>query len=287
MGDRLQWGISRRFGRTGNDQTIIVILYGRVSMGSYDMNELVDKYSRQVFNLAYRITGNRPDAEDVVQETFLQVYEHLDSFKGESTIYTWIYKIALNNCLKLKKKMDRAYVESLDEKVEMFKRDIPAEVQEWYTDPEKAAYIGELLAQIRTGCLHFLSFRLPENQRIVYVMRNILDFSYRDISEILGIGENVIKARLNRARASLMEFFSSRCQWLTEDNTCTCQSRIGFALALDPEILRKVKAQAVDAGIVSEAEMYAVYKPSIDELYRKFPMLEYRNQELKEKLANF
>lgn len=256
-------------------------------MNGYDMNELVEKYSRKVFNLAYRITGNRPDAEDVVQETFLQVFRHLDSFKGESAVYTWIYKIALNNCLKLKKKMDKVYVESLDEKVEMFKDDIPAEVQEWYKDPEKAAHIHELLTQIRTGCLHFLSFRLPENQRIVYILRNVLDFSYRDISEILGIDENVVKARLNRARASLMEFFSHRCQWLTEDNTCTCHSRIGFALALDPEILRKVQAQAVEAGLVSEEEVRAVYKPSIDDLYRKFPMLEYRNQELLEKLANF
>ena len=257
-------------------------------MADLDINELIDQYGKKVYNLAFRITGSKADAEDVSQETFMQVYQSLDSFKGKSDIYTWIYKIALNNCFKLKKKMSKAYVESLDEKIEIFKDDIPEEVHEWYSNPEKAIYINELLSEIRHGCLHFLSFRLPENQRIVYVMRNILDFSYREISEILGIGENVIKARLNRARTNLVEFFSNRCQWLTEDSTCSCKSRIGFALAYDPEILKRVKEQAVEAGIVSRSDLEADYKQSIDELYKKFPMIEYWGKDiLKEKISSF
>ncbi len=255
-------------------------------MRDIDINELIDEYGKKVYNLAFRITGSREDAEDVSQETFIQVYQNIDRFKGESNIYTWIYKIALNNCLKLKKKMSKAYVESLDVKIEMFKNNIPEEVQEWYSNPEKAIYISELLREIRHGCLHFLSFRLPENQRIVYVMRNILDFSYKEISEVLGIGENVIKARLNRARANLVEFFSKRCQWLTEDSTCSCKSRIGFALMYDPEILKRVKDQALEVGIVSKSDLEAVYKPSIDELYKKFPMMEYWGKDiLKEKIS--
>lgn len=255
-------------------------------MDKSDINSLIDKYGKRVYNLAFRVTGNRPDAEDVAQETFMQVYQNIDSFKGESDIYTWIYKIALNNCLKLKKKMSKAYVESLDEKIEMFKDEIPAEVQEWYNDPEKAVYISELLGEIRHGCLHFLSFRLPENQRIVYVMRNVLDFSYKEMSEILGISENVIKARLNRARANLVDFFSKRCQWLTEDSTCSCHTRIGFALAYDPEILKRVRSQAVEAGIISKEEVSSVYKHSIDELYKKFPMIDYWGKDiLKEKIV--
>ena len=255
-------------------------------MADFDFSGLIDQYGKKVYNLAFRITGSRQDAEDVSQETFMQVYKSLDSFKGESDIYTWIYKIAWNNCLKLKNKMSKAYVESLDEKVEMFKDDIPEEVQEWYSNPEKAVFINELLSEIRHGCLHFLSFRLPENQRIVYVMRNVLDFSYKEISEIIGISENVIKARLNRARANLIEFFSNRCQWLTMDSTCSCKTRIGFALAYDPEILKRVKAQALEVGIVSKSDLESVYKPSIDELYKKFPMIEYWGKDiLKEKIS--
>lgn len=256
------------------------------NMSHFDINELVEQYSRKVYNLAFRITGSKLDAEDAVQETFIQVYENLDSFRGESAIYTWIYKIALNHCLKMKKKMERAYIASSDEIIESFKDDIPDEVHEWYTDPEKALYINKLLTEIRHGCLHFLSFQLPENQRVVYIMRNILDFSYKEISEVLGISENVVKARLNRARTNLTKFFNGRCQWLTKDNTCTCHSRIGYALALDPELLKRVKAQALEEGIVDENDLDTGYYQIIDDLYKKFPMLEYKYNKLKQNISN-
>lgn len=251
------------------------------------IDQIIDSYGDKVYNLAFRITGSRQDAEDVCQETFIQAYQSMDSFKGDSAFYTWIYKIALNNCLKLKKKMNRAFVESLDEKIEMYKEEIPQEVLDWYEDPQKAVYIKELIGEIRHGCMHFLSFRLPENQRIVYIMRNVLDFSYKDIAEVIGETEAVVKARLNRARASLAEYFNQRCQWFSEEPTCTCRSRIGFALTYDPEILRRVRQQAVDAGISSKAEIDELYKPHIDQLYQKFPMLAYWGKDiLKEKIAN-
>lgn len=242
-----------------------------VTAGSF--TEIVEKYGRKVFNLAFRITGSRQDAEDVAQETFLQVFRGLDGFRGESGISTWIYRIALNNCLKLKRKMNRAYVDSLDENVAYFKDDIPLEVQEWYEDPEKAAYISQLLAEIRQGCMQFLSFRLPEGQRVAYILRNVLDFNYEEIAGILGIDENTVKARLNRARKNLVEFFGDRCQWLTEDGTCSCKTRIGFALAYDTEMLKRVKEQAALSGITQKdgKELY-----DIDGLFKQFPEIQYK-----------
>jgi RNA polymerase sigma factor (sigma-70 family) len=250
-----------------------------------NIDDLISKYSKNVYNLAFRVTGNKEDAEDIVQETFFQVYKGMNDFRRESSVYTWIYRIALNNCLKAKKVIDKAYVESLDEKIEIFKDDIPNVVQEWYHEPEKAALINDLLAEIRHGCMHFLSFRLTENQRIVYIMRNILGFSYKDISETMEISENVIKARLNRARQNLIEFFGNRCQWLTENNTCTCKSRIGFALALDPEILNRVQMQSYYAGLIEKADITSVASQSIDELFKKFPMMEYKVKNLKDKIV--
>lgn len=254
-------------------------------MSNLDINSLIDDYGKRVYNLAFRVTGTRADAEDISQETFMQIYQKIDSFKGQSDIYSWIYRITLNNCLQMKRKMDKEYALSFDEKAEVFKDDIPIEVQEWYNNPEKAIYINELLKEIRQGCLHFLSFRLPENQRVVYVMKNVLDFSYKEMAKILEVSESVIKARLNRARANLKDFFGKRCQWLTDGSTCSCKSRIGFALAYDPEILKRVKEHAIESGFAKRSEFDAVYKPSIDDLFRKFPMIEYWGKDiLKEKL---
>ncbi|MFC2144977.1 RNA polymerase sigma factor, partial [Actinomycetota bacterium] len=236
-----------------------------------------------VFNLAFRITGNKFDAEDVVQETFLQVYKNLNKFKGKSQIYTWIYKIALNNGLKKKNNLNKVYIESIDEKIEKFKDDIPAEVKEWSENPEKAYLMNELTSEIHSGCLHFISFILPDDQRITYILKNVLDFTYEEISEILGVSKNVIKARLNRARENLKDYFTKRCKWIDPDNPCNCESRIGFGLAYDPELLRRVKMQAVK----SNNSPYDTSSKDIDDIYNKLPSINYDRQILKEKIKTF
>ena len=63
------------------------------------------KYSKKIYNLAYRMTGNKDDASDITQDTFIQGFKSLDKFRGESQIYTWLYKIAKNKCLRLKNKL--------------------------------------------------------------------------------------------------------------------------------------------------------------------------------------
>jgi RNA polymerase sigma-70 factor (ECF subfamily) len=213
-------------------------------------NELVEKYGRKVFNLAFRISGNQQDAEDVAQETFLQVYRCLPGFRGESALYTWIYRIALNNSLKaLKKNQTYAFLASWEEMVEQLGDNIPAEVQSWYADPEKAYLAKALTDEIQMGCLYIVSFVLTDDQRIPFTLRYGLDLSLAEIGEILEISENTVKARLHRARARLMEFLGDRCSLLNPENPCTCKSRVGMAMVLDPELVRRVSARAADNGL--------------------------------------
>lgn len=84
-------------------------------MANTDINTLVRTYGRKVYNIAYRITGNQHDAEDVAQETFLQVHRGLAGFRGDSSIYTWIYRIAVNASLQSKRRINRATIDSLDD----------------------------------------------------------------------------------------------------------------------------------------------------------------------------
>ncbi len=262
--------------------------WGR-SVGSpiLNFNELVETYSGQVFNLAFRITGNKQDAEDVVQETFLQVFTGLPSFRGESHPYTWIYRIAVNAALKVKRGLDRAYLDSLDEKIEAFGNEVPAEVQEWYDEPEKAVYLQALLAEVNQGCLHFMAFRLTDEQRVPYIMRMVLGFTYREIAEVLQVSENVVKARLHRAHDKLEKFFRARCQWLNPDHaSCSCKSRVPFALAFDPELLGRVrlKARETDSD-PAYIEFVSRQVDEIGELYSKLPHLAFKAETLKSYLA--
>lgn len=82
-------------------------------MAQIDVNELARTYARKVCTLAYRITGNTQDAEDVTQETFLQVLRGLRDFRGESAVYTWIYRIAVNTSLQCRRRLSRVYIDSL------------------------------------------------------------------------------------------------------------------------------------------------------------------------------
>src|ERR1044071_4368287 len=100
-------------------------------------SELVRRYEGKIFRLAQHITGNREDAEDVLQETFLKAYEHLDQFQGNSKFYTWIVRIAVNQALmKLRKrKSDRTI--SLDEQIDTGEDMVVREVAAWDPDPEE------------------------------------------------------------------------------------------------------------------------------------------------------
>src|SRR5262245_7346987 len=106
--------------------------------------DLVRKYEGKIFRLAQHITQNREDAEDVLQETFLKAYEHLDQFQGNSKFYTWIVRIAVNQSLmKLRRRKTDKSV-SLDEQIDTGEDTVTREIAAWDEDPEQRFSRDEL-----------------------------------------------------------------------------------------------------------------------------------------------
>lgn len=257
-------------------------------MRETDFDELVGLYGRKVYNLAFRYTGSIEDSEDIMQETFLQVYRHLNDFRKESAVYTWIYRIALNQCRQLKKSRAKTFAASLEEQAEAGCQNIPNEVNEWFNSPEESALMVELLTEIRRFCYQFLILELPESQRVVFIMRSILGLSYKDIAEITDTSESVVKARLSRARSSLSKLIAEKrasCAWQTENSSLCCKSKIGIILEADHELLSKLKLQAYNAGIISREDLKPIVSPSIDQLFEKYPELESKVENLSEKIV--
>jgi RNA polymerase sigma-70 factor (ECF subfamily) len=245
-----------------------------------EINNLVQLYGQKVYNIAYRITGNSQDAEDVTQETFLQVHRGLDNFRGESSIYTWIYRIAVNASLQIKRRLNKTYIDSLEETIAQFRDDVPAEVRQWENDPEKRYLYEELLEEVRKACYHFITFRLTDEQRVVYIMRVMLDLSLDDIALVLQIDKNTVKARLQRAKTALGAYFSGRCQWLGGKTNCSCESRLGFALSFAPEILRRLKNRPLDRATKSTIRSTLGKVLDINEIYRSLPLEDYESDAL-------
>ena len=162
--------------------------------------ELVRRYEGKIFRLAQHITQNREDAEDVLQETFMKSYEHLDQFKGDSKFYTWIVRIAVNQALmKLRRRKTDKSV-SLDEQIDTGEDTIVREIAAWDEDPEQQ-FSREELGSILDRAIQ----SLDPPYRSVFVLRDIDELSTEETAEALGLSVPAVKSRLLRARLQLRE----------------------------------------------------------------------------------
>jgi len=162
---------------------------------------LVNQYDRNIYRLALNITGNREDAEDVLQEAFLKAYSNLERFEGNSRFYTWLVRIAVNEALmKLRKRRGQREV-SLDEPVQTNDADpMPREIEDWGENPEQR------YAQTELHRILFEAIEALEPQfRTVFVLRDIESFSTEETAELMGLSVPAVKSRLLRARLKLRE----------------------------------------------------------------------------------
>ena len=167
-------------------------------------SEIVHTYGDKVFSLIYRMLGNRQEAEDVAQDVFITVFKTIESFRGEAKFSTWLLRIAANHSKNRIKHLARRPTEGVDpEDVSQVRQseDRPTPPVQAHIDaPDKmleAAEIDKLL-QKKIG-------DLPEDQRLLIVLRDIEEMSYEEIGEITGLPEGTIKSRLHRARMAIKE----------------------------------------------------------------------------------
>jgi RNA polymerase sigma-70 factor, ECF subfamily len=162
--------------------------------------QLVRRYQSKIFRLAQHITQNREDAEDVLQETFLKAYEHLDQFQGNSKFYTWIVRIAVNQALmKLRRRKNDKSV-SIDDAIDTGEDTIVREIAAWDENPEQRLSREEI-----GGILDTAVQTLDTPYRSVFVLRDIEELSTEETAEALGLSVPAVKSRLLRARLQLRE----------------------------------------------------------------------------------
>jgi len=176
-------------------------LVAKAKAGDADaFTDLINQYERRVFRMAKQITQNDEDAEDVLQETFLKAYSHLDGFQGNSKFYTWLVRIAVNEALmKLRKRRSDKTV-PLDEPIDTGEDVVAREVAVWEDNPEQR-YSREEMADILNEAVQ----SLKPAYRTVFVLRDIEEMSIEETAEALGLSISAVKSRLLRARLQLRE----------------------------------------------------------------------------------
>jgi RNA polymerase sigma-70 factor (ECF subfamily) len=163
-------------------------------------SDLVRRYEGKIFRLAQHVTQNREDAEDVLQETFLKAYEHLDQFQGNSKFYTWLVRIAVNQGLmKLRKRKTDKSV-SMDDTIDTGEDTVVREIAAWDEDPEQQ-YSREELNRILDSAVQSLA----APYRSVFLLRDVEELSTEETAEILELSVPAVKSRLLRARLQLRE----------------------------------------------------------------------------------
>lgn len=158
---------------------------------------LVDRHGRKVFGLAYRMTGNEHDADEVVQETFLRCYKRLDSFEARSTFSTWLYRIASNCALDLlaKRKHEKTHI------VESDVRDDDANPEERtldYASPQPGPERMLLSSELRERVVSAMK-RLTDVERTAFVLRHFEGRSIGEIGAVLKVREEAVKNTIFRA----------------------------------------------------------------------------------------
>ncbi len=167
----------------------------------HSLAKLVEAYQEPIYHTALKMTKNREDAEDVLQETFVTMVEKLNQFRGDARLYTWLYRIAVNNVYK------RTRITQKHEAMDIDDPDVQQihgqDLSEW---PETQDLLGERqwLQDVLADGLD----NLPRKYRTVFILRDIQGLSTKETQEILNISESNVKVRLMRARHYLREQLS-------------------------------------------------------------------------------
>lgn len=168
------------------------------------------------------MTGNKDDADDITQESFIQAFKSINKFKGDSQIYTWLYRIAKNNCLRFLEKKKKSSFLSLQDLIDKAASPVSNEISE----NEKSFYIS----QVKDGCLSGLLRCLSLQQRLAFVFNVLLDLPIDQVANIIDKSENAARILVHRSKQNIRNFLCSNCSLYDSQNHCRCENLINFSL---------------------------------------------------------
>ena len=167
------------------------------------MGRLIVKYQDRVYNTILKICGNTDDAAELTQETFVKVIEKINSFKGNSLFYTWLFRVAVNLTYNFCKRRAKQPKWSLDELTGSDFDDVRRQLRSYLAD-DNAVDPAMLAQRAEAGKLAMAALSgLDDSQRVMVVLRDIEGMSYSEIAETLKMELGTVKSRLSRARSTL------------------------------------------------------------------------------------
>ena len=173
------------------------------------MERLILRYQNRIYNVIMKMCGNADDAAELTQETFVKVIESIDKFKGRSSFYTWLFRIAVNLTLNHCQRNAKMATRSLDAEESGSDSQAGSVLKDFLSDDSAADPAA--LAQRKELCRLAMQamLKLDEPQRAVMVLRDIEGMNYAQIADVLNIELGTVRSRLSRARGHLREILEA------------------------------------------------------------------------------
>lgn len=248
-----------------------------VQTGSKEaMDLLIKRHQRWIYNIALRMVFLPQDAEDATQEILIKVLTKLSTFRGESQFRTWLYRLAVNHLLNMK----RARAEAKEMTFDDYGRELDSTPEVDPAAPESERPDAQLLVhEAKIGCTSAMLLCLDREQRLVYVLGEIFGATDRVGAELLEVSRDSFRQKLARARRDLYNFMQGKCGLVNASNPCRCAKKTQGFIQLgyvDPqnllfahERIAKVREMAEQRSEHIDA-LYAAYA----EIHRGHPFQE-------------
>ena len=216
------------------------------------LEDLLGAVQDRVYGLAVRMLGDPADAQDATQEVLVKVARGLGSYRGESALATWVYRVASNHLLTARQRRAESMGLSFEALGAMLDQGLAVAAAR---EPEPVDRLLE--EEVKLGCTHSALLCLDREHRLAFILGEVLELSGEEAAAVLGLGHDAYRKRLSRARARLRAFMQARCGLVDESNPCRCAGQVPYALQVglvDPAHLRFATHPTRAAAGVRELE---------------------------------
>ena len=185
------------------------------------LNSLIDRHYSDTFNICLKMLYSHKDAEDVNQEIWIKIVTQLKTFQFKSAFKTWMYRIAVNHVLDMKK---RSVELEITKGLEGYGNHL-ANIENQELNQEEKTVLKEAVVEAKLSCMSGMLMCLNREQRLFYILGDIFKIDHNIGSEIFDITPDAYRKKISRARKDLFNFMDGQCSLVNKNNPCTCEKK--------------------------------------------------------------
>ena len=189
------------------------------------IDDLLRKHQAYIYNVAWKMVQNPTDAADLTQEAMIKIITNLGRFKFKSTFRTWAYRIVVNHFLNEKKRGNEPHLTSFEDMAQNLDAFPDHDMSELEQQESK-----ELIREMNLSCMSGMLLCLNREQRLIYIIGEMLGGDHNIGSEIMNISKDNFRAKLKKARRDLYHFMNNKCGLVNKSNPCRCHKKVKVAI---------------------------------------------------------